>query len=95
MGVATANALGYLTKRISLVNPYLWELGTCAYGPAAQETVDELSERVRRWDDARTSSTGVRIDVYPAGRGDAADALMVVDKRHSRLVVTLEDKPDS
>lgn len=95
MGVATTNALGYLTKRTSPVNPYLWELGACAYGPSAEETVYELSERVRRWDLARSSSTGVRIEVHPAGQGDAADALMIVDKRHSRLVVTLDDKPDS
>lgn len=95
MGVATPGALGYLTKRTSRVNPYLWELGTCAYGPAAKQTVAELSERVRRWQAARGASRQVQIDVYPAGCGDVTDALMVVDKRHSRLVATLEDTSDT
>lgn len=95
MGVATTDALGYLTKRTSPDNPYLWELGTCAYGPAAEKAVAELIDRVRHWDRVRHSTTGVRIEVYPAGRGDTADALLIVDKRHSRLVVTLDDKPES
>lgn len=95
MGVATADALGYLTKRTSLDNPHLSELGTCAYGPAAAKTVDELTERVHRWDRARKSVTGVRVEVYPAGQGYAADALMTVDKRRSRIVVRPEEKSDS
>ncbi|MGH3160211.1 MAG: methyltransferase, FxLD system [Streptosporangiaceae bacterium] len=95
MGLATADALGYLTKRTSPSNPYLWELGTCAYGPAAKKAVDELTARVRQWDRVRKSATGVIIQVYPAGQGDAAGALMSVDKRHSRLVVALAGKPDS
>ena len=90
MGVATADALGYLTKRTSLDNPHLFELGTCAYGPGAAGTCAALTERIRRWADARTSITGVRIEVYPAGQGDTAGALMTVDKRNSRVVVKPE-----
>ncbi|MGH8791255.1 MAG: methyltransferase, FxLD system [Stackebrandtia sp.] len=88
MGVASAEALGYLTKRAD--NEYLYELGVCAYGPAAAEAVEALTERVRRWEAARDSVTGVRVEVYPAGEGEAADALMTVDKRHSRVVVRPE-----
>jgi protein-L-isoaspartate(D-aspartate) O-methyltransferase len=95
MGLATADALGYLTKRTSLSNPYLWELGTCAYGPAAKKTVDELTARVRQWDRARKTAAGVSIQVHPAGQGHATGALMSVDKRHSRLVVMLAGNPDS
>lgn len=95
MGLATADALGYLTKRASLSNPYLWELGTCAYGPAARKMVDELTARVRQWDRARKSAAAVSIQVYPAGEGHATGALMSVDKRHSRLVVTLAGNLDS
>ncbi|HEX5494127.1 MAG TPA: hypothetical protein VFX70_06070, partial [Mycobacteriales bacterium] len=61
-------------------------------GPAAARTVDDLTERVRRWDRVRKSVIGVRVDVHPAGQGDVANALLTVDKRFSRVVVTLEEE---
>jgi protein-L-isoaspartate(D-aspartate) O-methyltransferase len=90
MGVATAEALGYLTKRTSHDNPHVLELGVCAYGPAADRTVRELTKRVHRWASTRTSVTGVRLEVHPAGEGDTTDALLTVDKRHSRVIVKPE-----
>lgn len=95
MGVATGHALGYLTKRTSLDNPYLDELGVCAYGPGAASMLDDLAERVDRWGRTRDSIAGVRIEIYPSGHGEVPDALMTVDKRHSRVVVRPEPKPDS
>ena len=90
MGVATTDALGYLTKRTSRDNPHVLELGVCAYGPAADRTVRELAERVHRWARTRASVTGVRIEVHPAGQGDTTGALLTVDKRHSRIIVKPE-----
>lgn len=92
MGVATAEALAYLTKRASTVNKNLFELGACAYGPAAQTVLEELTGRIDRWMTARDTTSGIRVDVCPAGKGETADALMVVDKRHSRVVVRPETK---
>lgn len=90
MGAATRHALGYLTKRTSPANPYLDELGVCAYGPGAASMLDELAERVDRWGRTRDSIAGTRIEVYPSGQGDVPDALMAVDKRHSLVVVRPE-----
>ncbi|QSB12852.1 methyltransferase, FxLD system [Natronosporangium hydrolyticum] len=87
MGAATRQALGYLTKRTSLDNQYLDELGVCAYGPAAASMLDQLTERVDRWRRTREAIAGVRIEIHPPGRGEVADALMTVEKRHSRVVV--------
>lgn len=95
MGAATGQALGYLTKRTSADNPYLYELGICAYGPAAAAMLDDIAERVRRWSHARTSVTGVRIEIHPPGQGDTTDALLTVDKRHSRVVVRPGQAPGS
>ncbi|ADD45047.1 methyltransferase, FxLD system [Stackebrandtia nassauensis] len=87
MGAATPDAVGYLTKRYGPLHPKLYELGTCAYGPQAQAMVDELTKRVYAWDRARKSVTGVHIEIHPSGQGDTADALMTIDKRHSRVIV--------
>ncbi|WP_275581098.1 methyltransferase, FxLD system [Natronosporangium hydrolyticum] len=87
MGAATDEALGYLTKRTCLDNPYLYELGVCAYGPRAAAMLADLTERVHRWDRDRESITGVRIEIHPPGQGEMADALMIADKRRSRVVV--------
>lgn len=95
MGVATPQALGYMTKRVSRDDPRLYELGVCAYGPAATSMVDDLMTRVRRWQHIRDSVAGVRIEVHPAGQGDAHDALMTVDKRCSRVVVRPETRAGS
>ena len=93
MGAATDHALGYLTKRTSPDNPYLHELGVCAYGPGAAAMLADLAERVDRWGRTRDSITGVRIEIHPHGQGDTAGALMAVDKRHSRVLVRPEPKP--
>src|SRR5690606_35980524 len=95
MGAATQQALGYLTKRTSLDNPYLDELGVCAYGPGAAGMLGQLTERVKRWGRTRDSIAGVRIEIHPARQGEAAGALMSVDKRHSRVVVWPEPQPAS
>lgn len=76
MGVATGQALGYLTKRTSPDNPYLYELGVCAYGPGTAAMLHDLIERVDRWGRTRDSIAEVRIEVYPPGQGEVADALL-------------------
>lgn len=93
MGVAAGQALGYLTKRTSPDNPHLYELGVCAYGPGAAAMLHDLVERVDWWGRTRDSIAGVRIEVYPSGQGEVLDALMTVDKRHSRVVVRPEPEP--
>lgn len=95
MGAATGQALGYLTKRTSADNPYLYELGMCAYGPGAAAMLDDIAERVHRWSRARRSVTGVRIEIHPRGQGATADALLTVDKRRSRVVVRPVREPGS
>ncbi|WP_041625018.1 hypothetical protein [Stackebrandtia nassauensis] len=97
MGIATADALGYLTKRDSAVKPGLFELGVCAYGPAAPDAVAALAAQVRRWREAKESVTGIRIEVYPSGLGlpDVSEAIMSVHKRHSRVVVWPETTTNS
>ena len=93
MGVAAGQALGHLTKRTSPDNPHLYELGVCAYGPGAAAMLHDLVERVDWWGRTRDSIAGVRIEVYPSGQGEVLDALMTVDKRHSRVVVRPEPEP--
>lgn len=58
-------------------------------------TVDDLMHRVRRWDQARKTITGVTIEVHPAGQPQTADALMAVDKRRSRIVVKTHENSAS
>lgn len=87
MGAATPQALGYLTKRTSLGNPYVDELGVVAYGSRADAMLEDLRARVDRWGRERDAITGIRVEVHPSNGGEVLDTLMVVDKRHSRVIV--------
>ena len=84
MGIATPDVLGYLTKRV-IADPYVYELGACAYGTAAEATARDLIERIQRWE--RENLTDVAIEIHPTGADSPPDALMTVDKRHSRIIV--------
>lgn len=47
-------------------------------------------ERAHHWGHTRDAITGVRIEIHPFVRGEANDALVVVDKRRSWVIVRPE-----
>lgn len=66
-----------------------FELGVRAYGPDCGRLAEQLAEQIRTWDkDHRSGATPV-IRAYPAATSD--DQLTpghVIDKRHTRLVIS-------
>lgn len=62
------------------------ELGVCAYGPGGERLAGEMADRVRAWGQARGALAGLRIEVHPVGSTDVP-AMVVADKRHSRVFV--------
>ena len=64
-----------------------FELGVCAYGPAGGELAGRVAGRIRVWDRDRRSIARLWIEAYPAGTGDVPGGQMVIDKRHTRVIV--------
>ncbi|GII55878.1 hypothetical protein Pth03_42670 [Planotetraspora thailandica] len=84
MGVIDGDGFAYLTKRAC---DGTTELGVCAYGPRGEQTAELVADRIRAWDRKRATMTDLWIEVHPAGRPTQSDAALVVDKRHTRVVV--------
>ncbi len=63
------------------------ELGVCAYGPGDGELANCVAGRIRAWDRDRRSIARLWIDVYPADAGAGPGGQMVIDKRHTRVIV--------
>ena len=88
MGCYTADSFAYLIRRPadSGTGQEMVELGACAYGPGAERLAGEVAGRVRAWGQARDTLGGLRIEVHPAGSA-CVPAMIVADKRHSRVFV--------
>jgi protein-L-isoaspartate(D-aspartate) O-methyltransferase len=88
MGCYTSDTFAYLIRRPAPGEggQELVELGACAYGPDGARLAAEVADRVRAWGRAGDALPGLRIEVHPAGSGDAP-AMLTADKRHSRVFV--------
>jgi protein-L-isoaspartate(D-aspartate) O-methyltransferase len=63
------------------------ELGVCANGQDSGRLADRVADRITAWDRDRRSLTAFLIEAHPASSPAPADAWMVIDKRHTRIVV--------
>ncbi len=82
MGVFDGGSVAYLTT-----NADLSELGVCAYGPDGQALANRVAERIREWDSEGGPRMEVRIEVHPIDTASPSDGWLVIDKKHSRVVV--------
>jgi protein-L-isoaspartate(D-aspartate) O-methyltransferase len=90
MAVFDHDTFAYLTMRETSRSddgPRLFELGVCAYGPHGKQLADRLSAQIHRWDRNGRSLTNTWIEVHPAGTASDVDGRLVVEKRHTRVVV--------
>jgi protein-L-isoaspartate(D-aspartate) O-methyltransferase len=73
-----------------LARPADSALTTIGYGPAGDRLATGLADRVRAWDAAgRPGTHALRVDAYPRSTPDSAlPPGAVIDKRHTRLVLT-------
>jgi protein-L-isoaspartate(D-aspartate) O-methyltransferase len=92
MAVIDGGTFAYLTMREA---PRGYELGVCAYGPRGERLADRLAERIRRWDHGGRALTDLWVEVHPAGTAAGADACLVADKRHTRVIVRAARRPNS
>jgi protein-L-isoaspartate(D-aspartate) O-methyltransferase len=80
--------LAYRAKPRPLEGPeHLHELGVVAHGPDATGVARTMAEHIKAWQEAGCPSP--HLTVLPAGTSDAdLPAGHVLDKRHTRLVIT-------
>jgi protein-L-isoaspartate(D-aspartate) O-methyltransferase len=80
--------LAYRAKPRPLEGPeHLHEFGVVAHGPDATGVAHAMAEHIKAWEEAGRPSP--RLTVLPAGTSDAdLPAGHVLDKRHTRLVIT-------
>jgi protein-L-isoaspartate(D-aspartate) O-methyltransferase len=83
------DSLAYFTfRRLEDRGERRSELGAIGHGPAGAELVERLCSQIRAWGGARMSDPV--ITAYPASTPDERlQAVHVIDKRHSRLVVSI------
>jgi protein-L-isoaspartate(D-aspartate) O-methyltransferase len=84
MGVFDGGTVAYLTVRGE--QP---ELGVCAYGPDGGGLADMVVERIRQWDREGGPGMAVRIEVQPVDAVRPSDGWLVIDKKHSRVVIRM------
>jgi protein-L-isoaspartate(D-aspartate) O-methyltransferase len=91
MAVFGKDTFAYLTQRpetrVGDAKGLPVELGVCAYGPGGGELANRVADRIRAWDADRQSIASLWIEVRPADAGDEPGGHMVVEKRHTRVVV--------
>jgi protein-L-isoaspartate(D-aspartate) O-methyltransferase len=98
MAAIDGGALAYLTERPavaagSVTGPA--EVGVCACGPGAAQVAARVAGRIRAWDRDRRLLSRVWVEAYPAGGGRAAAGdLMVIGKRHARVIVRTSPATD-
>lgn len=63
-----------------------WELGAHGHGPAGQDLAERMCAQIRAWDQDRTAQPD--ITAYPTGTPDDKLTGTVIDKPHSRLVIS-------
>ncbi|MBE1573888.1 methyltransferase, FxLD system [Amycolatopsis roodepoortensis] len=83
------DSLAYFTfRRLDDGGKQRSELGAIGHGPTGDELAERLSDQIRAWGSARTADPV--ITAYPADTPDEQiGSAHIVDKRHSRLVVSL------
>ncbi|MGH3931301.1 MAG: hypothetical protein ACRDTF_15165, partial [Pseudonocardiaceae bacterium] len=74
--------VAYLTT-----NADMSELGVCAYGPDGRALANRVAERIREWDSVGGPRMEVRVEVHPIDAASPSDGWLVIDKKHSRVVV--------
>lgn len=82
MGVFDGGSVAYLTT-----NADMSELGVCAYGPDGRALANRVSERIREWDSVGGPRMEVRVEVHPIDAASSSDSWLIIDKKHSRVVV--------
>jgi protein-L-isoaspartate(D-aspartate) O-methyltransferase len=89
MGCYSSGTLGYMTRRPAAGSEgqEMMELGACAYGPDAEWLAGEIAGRIRAWQQASPGPSGLRIEVHPAGKPAAPQAMITAQKRHSTILV--------
>ncbi|MGH3897432.1 MAG: methyltransferase, FxLD system [Pseudonocardiaceae bacterium] len=70
------------------------ELGAYAHGPNAAEAADRFADQIRIWDRDHRHGPGPRLTVHPADTPDAdLPTGLVIDRRHTRIVISWLDHP--
>lgn len=82
MGVFDGGSVAYLTTSADMS-----ELGVCAYGPDGRTLANRVSERIREWDSVGGPRMEVRVEVHPIDAASSSDDWLIIDKKHSRVVV--------
>jgi protein-L-isoaspartate(D-aspartate) O-methyltransferase len=88
MGVFDRGSIAYLTT-----NADMSELGVCAYGRDSQSLADRVAERIREWNSEGGPGMEVRVDVHRIDDDAPPDSWLVIDKKHSRVVVRMIPTP--
>lgn len=84
------SSLAYLTsRRREDGGTTRWELGATGHGPAATELARHLCDEIRAWSVHRDERKPTLV-AYPADTPDSELPGPVIDKTHSRLVLTYE-----
>ncbi|MGH3943199.1 MAG: methyltransferase, FxLD system [Pseudonocardiaceae bacterium] len=85
------DSLAYLaSRRREDGDTVWWELGAHGHGPAAAALTECLCNELRAWSVDRDQRKP-RLATYPAGTPDSDLHGTVIDKTHSRLVLTYDD----
>jgi protein-L-isoaspartate(D-aspartate) O-methyltransferase len=93
MALVDVGTLVYLTaRRLETGDDVSWELGAIGHGPAAAELVEYLCDEIRAWGPTRDQGTPSLV-VYPAGTPDSELVGPVIEKTHSRFVLTYNEAP--
>jgi protein-L-isoaspartate(D-aspartate) O-methyltransferase len=85
------DSLAYLTSRRRENGDHVrWELGAIGHGPTAAELAQHLCNEVRAWSVERDHRKP-KLIAYPASTPDSDLHGSIIDKTHSRLVLTYDD----
>ncbi|GAA4898692.1 methyltransferase, FxLD system [Streptomonospora salina] len=92
LALADSDTLAYLTvRRVDSGGEVHAELGAIGHGPAAPELTEYLCQQVRAWAPGREQDTPT-LRVYPAGTPASELTGPVIDKAHSRFVLTYDHR---
>jgi protein-L-isoaspartate(D-aspartate) O-methyltransferase len=89
MGVFDGDTFAYLTRRPNgpADGTATTELGVCAYGQRGDELAARVADRIQSWNRDRESMTELWIEVHPAGANDQLTGHLMIEKRHSRVLI--------
>lgn len=90
----TGDSLAYRTLRPDPQDEARGELGAIGHGPQAQEIAERLNALMLAWDREHRRSPGPDITLFPRTTpDDRLPAGRVVDKKHTRMVITWPSQP--